>query len=723
MGETSMWLRHYRQLLAQILFLASCSFTSSPAIYVDFVYPLTPKDVVIDRLHDTDVLDSYRWLEDGEDPKVVEWTENQNRLTNVFVADRVNYSFLAKRLEELLRCKRISFQDVPVGNRRFVWLQQPNEDQRVLYWQEDGDAPMVELLNPNQWSDGKTLDYAVPSPDGVYVACGVSLAGNECPELQIIEVATGEVLPDTLRGRRHGWFHAAVSWLSDNSGFFYTASPEADEVSESEADYWSAVYFHRLGTNKDEDKVIFSHPTIREYVHMADVSDDGQWIIFDRSLGNNNEVYLQNLQDPNAPFIPLATDFDASYCANFVGSKIVIVTDLNAPNRKAYLVDPNHPERSNWRLLLPEKPDPLLNIRGVGGLFYAEYLHNAHTVVNIYSPDGLFLHSLRLQSMGTATVSGLWHKPNVWVDFSSFAHPRCRYSYDVNNDTLTPWGISDFAVDSTRYTVEQRWYPSKDGTRISMFLVYDRTASSTQYRPTLLTGYGGFGIPVTPDFNSFYIPFLEAGGLLAIPNLRGGGEYGELWHHAGMLDKKQNVFDDFIAAAEWLVKSGYTTPDMLAIRGRSNGGLLVGAAMTQRPDLFRAVLCEVPLLDMVRYHKFGFSNIWAGEYGNADNSEQFRYLLRYSPYHQVVDGVSYPAILMSGAENDSRTDVLHAKKMIARLQEADPEGYLKLLLVDKNAGHLGAATIAGQVEQKAIALTFLMDQLGINGGFNDSDSR
>ncbi len=680
---------------------------------IPFCYPVTPKDLVVDQLHGTDVVDPYRWLENADDTKVMEWTADQNQLTNCYLDSLLEESWVLKRLEGLARCEHYTFQDVAVGERRFVWWQKVGEEQRVLYWQEEPTAPLVTLLNPNAWEGNKKLDFAIPSADGHYVAYGVSTAGDECCEIKIIHVDDGQVLPDNFRGRRQGWFGGAVSWLPDNSGLYYTALPEIGEVANHEAEYWTAVYLHHLGTTKEEDKTVFAHPTVRECIHLAQVSQDGQWVVFQRSLGLRDELYLQRLDDPTSNLVPLAVGFSASYSVSFAGSDIVLVTDLHAANREAYLVDPNHPERDNWKLLLPADSDPLLNVQGIGGRFYAQYLHNAHTIVHVFDADGQWQHVIPLESMGTAYVSGLWHKPDVWVDFASFAHPRSRYSYDCCDKTLTLQDFSNAFVSVPRFHVEQQWYPSKDGTLISMFLIYDQAVSEGQTRPALLTGYGGFGIPVTPDFSSFYVPFLEAGGLVAIPNLRGGGEYGETWHRQGMLDKKQNVFDDFIAAAEWLIDKGYTTPDTLAIRGRSNGGLLVGAAMTQRPELFRAVLCEVPLLDMVRYHKFGFSNLWAGEYGNADNKEQFRYLLRYSPYHCVVDDIRYPAILVRGAENDSRTDALHARKMIAKLQAADPHGYAKLLLIEKNSGHLGGNTVAEQVRQRAEALVFVMDQLGM----------
>lgn len=667
-------------------------------------YPETPQIPIVDVLHGVKLIDPYRWLEDGSDPRVLSWTEAQNQLTRAYLdAIASDNTQLDRRLNELLRYETTTFIDTLEGSKRFVWLRRADDEQERFGYRPDAQGAFIELLDPNQWPKGDTLEFAVPSLDGAYVAYGVSHAGDENPVIRVLEVETARHLDDTVTGRRQGWV-GSIAWCPKNEGFYFGAFPGDD-------DYFQAMYYHRLGTQAEEDRKVFYHETVREYLHDLALSDDGQWLVLIRRNGSEgSEVYLGWRGQDEQSFFPLATGFHAHYHASFAGSQLILTTDENAPNSKAYQIDPKRPQRDHWVELLPESHDSLIDLVGVGGRFYATYLHNASTRIETFDQQGHPLGELILPKLGTASISGLWSAPSVWVDFSSFVQPLTRYRYDPDKQMLEEVYAPSVAFDLTGFTVQQVWYPSHDGERISMFLLQGPSADGPQ--PTLLTGYGGFGISITPAFSSFYIPFLEAGGRVAIPNLRGGGEYGEAWHEAGKKEKKQNVFHDFIAAAEWLIQQGMTTPEKLAIRGRSNGGLLVGAALTQRPDLFQAVLCDVPLLDMLRYHRFGFSNIWAVEYGCAEDPEDFRYLLEYSPYQRVVDGQRYPSVLIRGAENDARTDPLHARKMVARLQAAEPDrGRVKLLLIDSGAGHLGGGTVSQHVQDMKVALAFLLHQL------------
>lgn len=669
-----------------------------------YVYPFTPRDSITEHLHGIDVEDAYRWLENSEDQQVINWTKDQNDLAYCHLKSLTSQKGVKRRVKELVLSESVTFTETK-GGRRFSCRRQWGAERPIYYWQQGEEGDRIDLIDFNTFPTGYSLDFAIPSCDGTYVALGVSCGGDEQSIIKIVHVETKEILQDTLVGRKQGWPEGLISWLPDNSGFFYSTYPQGG----ADAEYWNAIYFHHLGTAAEQDECSF-HCSVRESHHYAIVSPKGEYAIFVRQLGNRTELYLKNLL--NSEITALCEGMDAKYSASFIGDSIAIVTNCHAPNYKAYLVDPKRPQRYHWKIFIPQSSeDTLLKVEGIAGLYYATFLSNAHTIVKVYSGEGEWLGTVPLHGIGTASVSGLWDEGEVWVDFVSFTHPLTRYCYDVENNRLKPVGSSTQVVDPSLFTVKQVWYCSKDGTTISMFLIHLK--GHCEKRPTLLTGYGGFGISFTPRFLDTYIPFLEAGGVIAIANLRGGGEYGEQWHEAGMLDKKQNVFDDFISAAEWLIDSHYTTPSQLAIRGRSNGGLLVGAAMTQRPDLFRAVLCEVPLLDMVRYHKFGYSGIWAEEYGNAENFEQFHYLLRYSPYHSVVDGVNYPAVLLRASENDTRTDALHARKMIARLQAADPIGRPKLLIVDKDSGHYGATTTSEQIRQHTEGMVFLMNQLGM----------
>lgn len=683
----------------------------APAWDDDYNYPETAKIAVRDTLHGVEIIDNYRWLENAENPEVVAWTKEQESLTHSILDTLPQREFLIKRFNELLR---YDDEDVPDkvldGERIFLWTKKKDEEKWVYNTRAREDAELEELINPNLWDPTETLADVVPSRDGKYVAFGKAHGGDENPIYLVMVVETGEILPDSLLG----WKQRVSSWLPENSGFYYTANPLKGEVPEGEENYWQSVYFHKLGTPPSEDKKIFFHNTVKEYWHDAAVTEDGKYVVFYRSIYNQNEVYFKRVGS-DEPLIPITTSFDAQYSVDIIEGKILIRTDKDAPLYKVYITDVDKPDQQYWREFIPEDSNDMLQyIACIAGHVYAVYQHNAYTRVKIFTLEGKYLRELSFPTIGTANLTGYWSQPDVWVKFSSFTYPSTIYRYDFGNDSLILYRKYPVEIDVSNFTTEQVWYKSKDGTPISMFLVHHKDLKKDGNNPTLLTAYGGFNISITPRFSTSKVVWLEAGGMVAIPNLRGGGEYGQEWHKAGMLEKKQNVFDDFIAAAEWLIDNGYTNPDKLAISGGSNGGLLVGAATVQRPELFKVVDCAVPLLDMIRYHKFGYANVWAEEYGSSDNPEQFKYLYRYSPYHNVINGVKYPAMIITGSENDARVDPLHARKMVARLQEANPHGEPILLLVQKASGHHGGTTLSVRIEQQAQTLAFLMQQLGMN---------
>ncbi len=672
-------------------------------------YPPTRRVAVVDTLHGVAIPDPYRWLEDGNDPLVKEWTRLQELFARGLLDTLPQRQWLRRRLEELWRHEdRTAPVKVVEGSRTFFWVKHPDQDRWVYMTQAHDQAPAVVVIDPNEWPPSHTLDLAVPSRDGRFLAFGVSHGGDENPIVRVMEVASGRILPDSLRGWRCG----GISWLPDRSGFFYSAHPTRGEVPPGEEFYWHRVFFHRLGSPAAEDRVVFSHDEVKEYYHSASVTEDGGYVVYTRSRFGANEVYLGRVQDEGPPR-PVATGFEAEYAVEVVDGRLFIVTDEGAPRGRVFVASVEEPSRPHWREFIPESEDNLRSLDAICGMLYLTYSHHATTRIVLYDRDGTRLRELPLPGLGSASVSGSWSKPPVWVSFSSYTSPRTIFTYDVERDELHVFFQPPVPVDVGRFATEQVWYRSKDGTMVSMFLIGPAQGRPFSPVPVLLTGYGGFNIPLTPSFSASYVAWIEAGGMVAIPNLRGGGEYGRQWHEAGTREHKQNVFDDFVAAAEWLIAQGITSPPLLAIEGGSNGGLLVGAVAMQRPDLFGAVLCEVPLLDMLRYHRFGLANIWAEEYGSADDPALFPRLKAYSPYHNVREGVRYPPMLFVAGENDARVDPAHARKMVALLQATDQEGGPFLLLVQRESGHGGGTTLSRRVQQRADAWGFLMNHLGM----------
>jgi prolyl oligopeptidase len=673
-------------------------------------YPDTPRIPVADTLHGTVLVDDYRWLENAADPRVRSWDEAQSTLARRFLDDLPQRAPFRARLDTLSRYDDETTPDpVPEGTRVFYWVKRKDQEKRSYWWKENPTAKGRLLLDPNEWKAEDQLAGTWPSRDGRLLAFGRAHGGDENPVIRVMDIDTGRLLPDTLRG----WRQEGVSWLPGNTGFFYSCQPKAGEVPAGEEYYWFSSWRHRLGEPAAQDVKVFGSDTVKELFHNAGVTEDGRWVLFYRSSFYTNEVYFRPA-DSDEPPRPLVTGLDAQYAVDEVEGKFLIRTDRDAPRYRAWITEVDRPGRENWREFLPEDPkDKLSYLAPIGGHIYAVYEHNATTRVRIHDLAGAFLRELPFPAPGEGNVSGLWGHPEVWVTFRSFTHPPASYRYDFAGDRLDVYRAFPVKIDTTPYATEQVWYPSKDGTQVSMFIVHRKDLVKDGRHPLLLTGYGGFDVSMNPYFSGSVFLWLEAGGIFAMPNLRGGGEYGKAWHEAGMKEKKQKVFDDFIGAAEWLIANGYTSPEKLAISGGSNGGLLVGAALVQRPELFRAVNCAVPLLDMVRYHRFGLANIWAEEYGSAEDAAQFKYLLDYSPYHHVVDGTNYPAVLLTGSENDARVDPLHARKMAAKLQAADPHGRPILFLLLRSSGHIGGTTLTVQLDQAADDYAFLMSQLGM----------
>ena len=672
--------------------------------------PFSTRIPIVENIHGTVVTDNFRWLEHRTD-ETEKWVSQQHALALSQIGRHPLCNWLSQRLDSLRRyddttvCERVAESD-----HLFFKTKTKEQNRWVYCMKKNKEAPFEIVLDPNTWQKEKTLDVTSPSLDGRYLAYGVATGGDENPVIRIRDLETGMDLPDTLSG----WRQRSIRWHSANTGFYYTALPLRGTVPDKEEKYWHSIYYHQLGTSASEDRKVFFSETDKRLYHCVSISEDRRYEVFYRDHGSEKEVLFKR-HGTDDPLTPLATGFDGDYNVSFFRDKLYILTDVGAPMQQMYVTDAATPGREHWRVLIPERAlSKIEDFDIIEGRLYVKRLENAYTRIEIYDLEGRYLKDIPMPGIGTASVEGFQAiKPGVRLTFSSFFHPQETFEYTFETNALVSIHRTPIEVDPSRFQTQQAWFTSKDGTRVPMFILSGKDMIRDGSNPTYLTGYGGFNRNRSPAFSAEYLAFLEAGGIVAIPNLRGGGEFGRRWHEEGMKEKKQNVFDDFIAAAEFLLAERYTNPSRLAIGGGSNGGLLVGAALTQRPDLFRAVFCQVPLLDMVHYHEWGLANIWSTEYGSSVVPEEFSYLLKYSPYHNVKDQTAYPAVLVVGSENDARVDPCHGRKMVARLQEATISGLPILFYCEGQSGHVGGTTIGQQIEQHSRWYGFLMEQLGM----------
>jgi prolyl oligopeptidase len=665
-------------------------------------------------LHGREVVDPYRWLEDGASAETRAWVAEQNAYTHGVLDDLSVRPAVRDRLDRLLTVGSVG-APTPRGDRYFYARRDGRQDQPVLVVREAG-AERV-LFDPvgEDPSGLLSLDWWYVSWSGKFLAYGTSHGGDEWSTLRVLDVDSGRVRPGDVIPRT---LLCSVGWLPDDSGFCYTRYPEPSSVPVGEERYHRHVFLHELGREWREDRVLFGPGRAKDDWPSVQVSEDGRWLLVVVSQGwARSEVFLLDLHDLERPLIPIQTGVEAVTDGEFGGQTLFLRTNLDAPNYRVLRLDPARPDVRQE--IVPERPHRVISqVRPVAGRLASEELENASSRIRLYSAEGAFEREIELPSLGTVSgLGGEWRSDGpLGFAFTSFGSPSAAYS-------VTPDGTRAELLASTawppglepaRHVVEQVWYASRDGTRVSMFLVHRPDLRRDGNAPTVLTGYGGFNVSRTPAYDSALQLWLAAGGVFALPNLRGGGEYGEAWHQAGMLANKQNVFDDFLAAAEWLIENGYTHPERLAISGGSNGGLLVGAALTQRPELFKAVVCRVPLLDMLRYHLFGVAELWVREYGSAQDAEQFAWLAGYSPYHHVQAGQRYPAVLLMAAEQDSRVDPLHARKMAARLQANAAEASGPILLrIETEAGHGQGKPRHKVLDEVTDIWSFLFWQLGV----------
>jgi prolyl oligopeptidase len=660
------------------------------------------------------IVDKYRWLEDGTSPETQKWVAEEMAYTRGVLDPLPGREAIHTRLSELLRIGDIG---VPrIGGKFYFYTRRDGlQNQPVLYVREGIDGKDRVLVDVNLLAADGTiaLDWFEPSERGKYLVYGTSASGSEMSTLHIVETKTGNILPDTID--RTG--AASIAWMPNNSGFYYTRYPKKGDVPEGQERYNRHVFYHDLGTDPETDLKIFGEGRDPEDWPEVRLDNDGRMLLITVSQGwTKTEMFLMDLKKGTPP-TRITTGKNFLYSGTVYNGRVYIVTNEDAPRFRMFVTEAGEYDRDDWKEIIPQTGGVLKDAELWGGKIFAQYEQNASSELKVFDLQGQNVRNLALPAIGTVSGSGgKWDHDEIFYGFESFTVPPSIYRYDVERGSSSLWAKVDApAIDPAAYSVEQEWYHSKDGTRVPMFLVHKKGLKKDGLNPTLLTGYGGFDISLTPSFESDIYLWLEHGGVYAVANLRGGAEFGEDWHRAGMLDKKQNVFDDMIAAAEYLISEKYTDTNHLAIEGGSNGGLLMGAMITQRPELFRAVVCEVPLLDMLRYQNFQIARLWIPEYGSAENPEQFKWIYAYSPYHHVKAGVEYPAVLFMTADSDSRVDPMHAEKMAALMQSSARNGRDRpiLLRIENKAGHGMGTPVGKRIEELTDVYSFLWWQLGV----------
>ncbi|MCW5555863.1 MAG: S9 family peptidase [Verrucomicrobiae bacterium] len=703
-----------RQFIA-IAFAAlfiGCATTTRPS---RVAYPDTRQMPQVDDYHGVEVADPYRWLEDDNSAETKAWVEAQNKVTFGYLEQIPERAAIKARLTQLWNYERygVPFKQ---GGRYFYAKNDGLQNQSVLYTMTSLEAEPQVLLDPNQLSADGTValsGYTI-TDDGKLMAYGLSSAGSDWQEWKVRDVQTGQDLPDHVNWVKF----SSASWTKDGRGFFYSRYDEPTEATKlTKANYYHKLYFHRLGTPQAEDKLVYHRPDKKDWNFYGGVTDDGRYLIITASQGTDpkNRVLYQDLQQPNSPVIELLMEFDADY--TFIdndGPVFWFKTDLNAPRHRVIAIDVTRPGRVNWKEIIPQAPETLARVSVVNHQFICSYLKDARSQVKIFGLDGRFIREVALPGIGsTGGFGGQRSDTETFYSFTSYTSPGTIFRYDLATGASAVFRKPQEDFNPNDYETHQVFYASKDGTRVPLFISHRKGLKLNGRNPTLLYGYGGFNISLTPGFSVANLAWMEMGGVYAVPNLRGGGEYGEEWHRAGTKLQKQNVFDDFIAAAEWLIANKYTSPKKLAISGGSNGGLLVGACMTQRPDLFAATLPAVGVMDMLRFHKFTIGWAWTSDYGSADDPEEFKALHAYSPLHNLKPGTKYPATMVTTADHDDRVVPAHSFKFAAALQAAQAGKSPTLIRIETKAGHGAGKPTAKLIEEAADKWAFLVKELGV----------
>ncbi len=697
-----------------ILLFASCSSSDATEKgnqpHDKITYPKTEKGNVTDNYHGTEIADPYRWLEFDTADNVKAWVKEQNKVTYAYLDKIPSRKIFKNRLEEIFNYPKVGAPQ-KAGDFYFYYRNSGLQNQSVIYYKKGMRGPEQVFIDPNTLSENGTVSINLVgfSTDNKYVAYSRSEAGSDWQKFRVIELETKKELNDELNWVKF----SGATWYKD--GFFYSRYPTPSKGKEfSSANEYHSVYYHKLGEPQEKDKLVYEDKNNPLRYHYVQLTEDEKYLILYVASGTNGFECHYKPVDSNGGFKPLFTGFDnKSTVLDHINGKFYVHTDIDAPNYRLIAVDPDNTSRENWEEVIPQTKDLLEGVSLGGGKMFAQYLKDVTTRIYQYDYAGKMEHEIELPGLGSAGgLSGKKDDENLFYSFTSFTYPTTIFNYDVASGKSDVFYQPELKFNPDDFQSEQVFFTSKDGTKIPMFIVSKKGMKKTGKNPTLLYAYGGFNISLSPSFSTSIIPILEQGGIYVLANLRGGGEYGEEWHQAGMLDKKQNVFDDFIGAAEYLIKEKYTSKDYLAISGGSNGGLLVGACMTQRPDLYRVAFPAVGVLDMLRFHKFTVGFGWVVEYGSSDDKDQFEYLLKYSPLHNVKE-TCYPATMVLTGDHDDRVVPAHSFKFIATLQEKQKCDNPVLVRIETDAGHGAGKPTSKIIEEVADKWAFMFYNMGV----------
>jgi len=700
---------------AAALLIGLVVMSSSSSVFAKkYVYPEAMKQDVADDYHGTRIADPYRWLEDSDSPETVAWVTKENELTRQFIDGYPERDAVEQRLTKLWNYPKYSLPNKE-GDRYFFSKNDGLQNQSVLYMVKSLNGEPTVLIDPNKLSaDGTVALSGINyTEDGKMMTYAVSASGSDWQEIKVKDIDTGKDNGDVLKWCRF----SGIGWKKDKSGFWYNRFPAEGEVPEEDRSNYNKVYWHQLGTPQEQDPLVYEDKINKELGFSPYVTEDGDYLVLYVYHGTDpkNGIYFRKT-DSNGEFSKLFELGEAMYTPiDNIGSTVYVHTDLDAPRGRVIAVDLNKPGKENWKELIPQKPEVIDNVTMVNNELVVSYMQDAHHRLMIFGKDGKFRREIELPTIGTVSgVAGDRSDTEMFFGFVSFTYPYTAFRYDFKTDKVEVFRKPEIDFDGTQFETKQVFYPSKDGTKIPMFITHKKGMKLDGNNPTLLYGYGGFNISMTPSFSIGRILWMENGGVYAVACLRGGNEYGEEWHQQGVLDRKQNVFDDFIAGAEYLINEKYTQTKLLAINGGSNGGLLTAACTVQRPDLYGAVVCQVPVIDMLRYHKFTVGRYWVSDYGNAEeNPKDFEYMIKYSPLHNVKPGFKSPPILITSADTDDRVVPAHAKKFAAMLQANDAGDNPILLRVETKAGHGAGKPTSKQIEESADIYSFLFKVMNV----------